>query len=164
MAVIKKTDTERGTLTQDFKPTGKRGPKAPVIKGLFRRSPSLAIEELATLIRGIRLDMGLSQKSFSKVVGVSSVHICKIEQGSLIPNAVTLGKILTAVDGVSFDLLFAEIARIYVRDLYECVKDSYDQFNQEKEDARKATKQQSAGHQGDVADNQPGAEFDAGEG
>ena len=73
--MIKKTDTERGTLTLDFKPTGKRGPKAPVIKGLFRRSPSLAIEELATLIRGIRLDMGLSQKSFSRVVGVSSVHI-----------------------------------------------------------------------------------------
>ncbi len=137
--MIKKTDTDKGTPTDEFKPVGKRGPKEDVIKGLFRRSPSLAIEELATLLRSIRLDMGLSQKSFSKLVGVSSVHICKIEQGSLIPNAVTLGKILTAVDGVGFDLLFSEIARIYVRDLYECVKDSYDKFKKEKEDAGQVT-------------------------
>lgn len=133
---IKKTDLEKMPELvgnpPEIKRKGKRGPKDSVIKGLFRRKPSLPAEEFATIFKGIRLDHSMSQKEFAQKVGVAPVHIYKIEKGELIPNAVTLAKILHAVPEGDFDMLFAEIARIYVRDLYECVKDSYDGIKQQR--------------------------------
>ncbi len=92
---------------------------------MFKRKPSLAIDEFATLVRGIRLDLNMSQREFARQCDTTQNCVWKWEHGMNLPTPHTLARII-AVSNLTFEQMFSEIAQIYTRDLYDQTKAFYE--------------------------------------
>jgi ribosome-binding protein aMBF1 (putative translation factor) len=55
-------------------------------------------EDFGTRIRRARMNHGINQQGFSKLIGIAPAHLCRIEHGKQFPNEITVQKI---TDGLS---------------------------------------------------------------
>lgn len=78
--------------------------------------------DFAARLKGLRMAKGLTQREFSKSVGVHHVHYNRYEKGAALPSTETISKLAEGL-GVSVDYLLegkkedAAVARLADRDL-----------------------------------------------